>query len=243
MAKRKNQPSSATALADEVCAECGGTGYLLLDGGAKPCTCREDRQAGRRLKRANIPPRFATKTLDTFQSRTRPTKDIHQSAEAYISSFNTQTLDSTEITRTNGLLFIGGVGSGKTHVAVAVLRAVIGRGFTGRYTNVVDLLDDLRAAFEPNAPQSGQEIIDDLVRVDLLVLDDLGAESPTGWVHDRLYQIINRRYEENRPTIVTTNLALDELEKQVGPRITSRLCEMCSEITFPNRDWRRANMR
>ncbi len=137
---------------------------------------------------------------------------------------------------------MGGVGSGKTHIAVAILRAVVERGFSGRYCNVVDLLDDLRATFEPNAPQSGMEIIDGVVAADLVVLDDLGAEAPTGWVHDRLYQIINRRYEESRPTLVTTNLTLDDLDRQVGPRITSRLCEMCQKVDFPDQDYRKRQL-
>jgi DNA replication protein DnaC len=241
MAKRKDHPA-AVAAPDTACPECGGTGYVLEDEGARPCRCLRDREVERRLTRANIPPRFLAKTLANFETKSRLAREIRHGAEAYISQFTPKTLDPRETSRTNGLLFIGAVGSGKTHVAIAILRAVIERGFRGLYCNLVDLLDDLRASFDPNSPQAGWEIIGDVIATDLLVLDDVGAEAPTGWVLDRLYQIINRRYEENRPTIVTTNLDLEELERQVGPRITSRLCEMCSEIRFPDRDWRRAHM-
>jgi DNA replication protein DnaC len=233
--KRADTPEGA-------CPDCGGSGYILTEEGARPCHCLRRRRSERYLEHANIPPRFAGKSIESFKAdRNRALSAIREIAKAYVSGFTPRTLDAAE-TSFNGLLFIGGVGSGKTHMAVAILRAVIERGFTGRYCNVVDLLDDLRASYQPNAPQSGQEIIDAIVDVDLLVLDDLGAEAPTGWVHDRLYQIVNRRYEESHPTIITTNLSLDELGEQVGQRITSRLCEMCQRVDFPDQDWRRKRL-
>lgn len=238
---RKPRPAAPAAASAPDCPRCGGTGYVLEGDTAKPCTCLRDRRAARALLAAAIPPRFLSKTLDSFEARARPQRAILDVARAYVSGFTPRTLDP-RATSFNGLLLMGGVGSGKTHIAVAILRAVVERGFSGRYCNVVDLLDDLRATFEPNAPQSGMEIIDGVVAADLVVLDDLGAEAPTGWVHDRLYQIINRRYEESRPTLVTTNLTLDDLDRQVGPRITSRLCEMCQKVDFPDQDYRKRQL-
>lgn len=229
--------------AEAPCPLCEGAGYVIGDDGARPCECLTRRRAGKQLDRARIPPRFLDKTLATFEAKTRQTREIAQAAHAYVNSFGPNVFQPSPTSRSNGLLFIGVTGSGKTHVAVAILRAVIERGFSGLFCNVVNLLQELRDSFDPDAPQSGFEIMEPVLAVNLLVLDDLGAEAPTGWVRDRLYQIINRRYEENRPIIVTTNVeSLEDLERQVGPRITSRLCEMCQRIEFPNRDWRRAHM-
>jgi DNA replication protein DnaC len=199
------------------------------------------------MKRAHAPanaaaPRWPRRASASFQiTRSPERRHIRECAENFVKSFTPHTLDPDQISK-NGLLLIGPVGSGKTHIAVAILREVIERGFTGRYWNIVDLLDELRASYDPSSPASAWEILEEIEGADLLVLDDLGAEAPTGWVHDRLYQIINRRYEDNRPTIVTTNLELRDLAEQIGARITSRLCEMCMHVNFPDVDWRRERM-
>lgn len=241
MAKRK-QSDQSSHVADINCPHCDGTGYVIGDDGARPCECLETRQSNHRLRRSKIPPRFMGKSLKSFETaRSRERKAIRDLAQSYVKAFNPATLDPAKFS-SNGLLLIGAVGSGKTHIAVAALREVIERGHTGLFCNVVDLLDDLRASYNPQSSQSGWEILEQIEKADLVVLDDLGAEAPTGWVLDRLYQIINRRYEENRPTIVTSNLSLEELSDQIGTRITSRLCEMCQVVPFPDVDWRRKKM-
>jgi DNA replication protein DnaC len=241
MAKKQNSAVSE-AVDESVCPECGGVGFLVDERGARPCKCRGTQVAQTRLRQAQIPPRFLGKTLRSFQiTRSPERRHIRECAENYVKSFTPRTLNPEEVS-SNGLLLIGTVGSGKTHIAVAILREVIERGFTGRYWNIVDLLDELRASYDPSSPAAAWEIMEEIEGADLLVLDDLGAEAPTGWVHDRLYQIINRRYEDNRPTIVTTNLELRDLADQIGSRITSRLCEMCMHVPFPNVDWRRKRM-
>ena len=91
----------------------------------------------------------------------------------------------------------------------------------------------------------GSELLDELVAPDLLVLDDLGAEATKGWINDKIYLIINRRYELDRPIVVTTNLDLAELERKLGERTASRLWEMCDAealFEFPDVDYRREHM-
>jgi DNA replication protein DnaC len=107
-----------------------------------------------------------------------------------------------------------------------------------------DLLSDIRATFDEKAPLSENDLLEDVNRPDLLVLDDLGAERTSSWVNDRLYLIINRRYDSGRPILVTTNLDLGELSDKIGDRIVSRLCEMCHKFPeFPDEDYRKEHMK
>jgi DNA replication protein DnaC len=121
---------------------------------------------------------------------------------------------------------------------------VLDRGFHGIYCNVTDLLDRLRGSYRQGADEEEAEILADMEGAELLVLDDLGAEKATDWVRDRLYLIVNRRYENSKPLIVTTNCDDVELRDRVGPRIVSRLYEMCAPVDkFPEEDYRYARLR
>lgn len=114
------------------------------------------------------------------------------------------------------LMVYGEVGTGKTHLAVAVAReAYVHRRRRVAMWSVVDLLDGLR-------PDGGADL-DSLAGVDLLVLDDLGVERPTEWSLERLYALVNRRWLYERPTIITTNRSEPELSQGLGARVVSRL--------------------
>lgn len=191
-----------------------------------------------RLEKARIPKRFLEKTLDSFKpARGSKRKDVLAAARSFVQSFNFK--DGVP----RGLLIRGIVGCGKTHVAVAILKEVIAKGYTGLYYNMVDLLSDIRATYDNRSPLSESELLEELNEPDLLVLDDLGAEKSAEWVNDRLYLIVNRRYESARPILVTTNLTEEELTKKLGERIVSRLREICEGLPpFPDEDYRRAHM-
>ncbi len=222
----------------ESCTECGGYGWIIKDDRAFPCDCpgRLNQAVQNRIRIAGIPPRFLSKTLATFEAKDLARRQIKDAARSYAMSFTPEH---------GGLIMRGGVGSGKTHVAVAILKEVLGKGYFGVFWNFNDLLSHLRASYNRDAVESEDRVLAPLDRADLLVLDDLGTESVSDWVRDRLYLIINRRYESGAPTIITTNCEEAELEARVGPRIVSRLCEMCSDPfpPFPDQDWRRAMMR
>ncbi len=192
-----------------------------------------------RLKMARIPERFKPKTLDTFRiERNKKRKAILEAAKSYIDSFNFKKGAPM------GLFMTGSVGCGKTHMAVAVLQEIIKKGYTGLYYNMVDLLSDIRATYADNANLSEDELLKEITLPDLLVLDDLGAERTSGWVNERLYLIINRRYESGKPVLVTTNLGYEELAEKLGKRTVSRLCEICeTSPEFPDEDYRRKHMR
>lgn len=114
------------------------------------------------------------------------------------------------------LCLFGPVGVGKSHAAVAAVRPLHERGMGVRFLPVVELLDLLR----PGGPEG---MFTSLSDVDVLVLDDLGTERATDWTAERLYAVVNRRWLEERPTVVTTNLEPARLEESIGPRAYSRL--------------------
>ncbi len=144
-----------------------------------------------------------------------------------------------ELCRTPGdLVLIGNTGSGKTHLAVSVLREWVRVGKEAQFITAPELLMEIRESYRAESYRDESEIIDRYGAVGMLVLDDLGAEKTTDWSVDRLYLIIDRRYRDALPTVVTTNLSLEQIEKQLSPRIASRLSGM-RVVTVKLPDWRK----
>ena len=135
------------------------------------------------------------------------------------------------------LTLIGPYGVGKTHLAAAIAHEALGRGEVVLFAVVPDLLDHLRTTFGPQSTIAYDEQFDFLRTVPLLILDDLGTESATPWAREKLYQLINHRYNYRLPTVVTSNLKPDAIE----PRIYSRLCDPACGIliTITAADYRR----
>ena len=136
-----------------------------------------------------------------------------------------------------GAYLWGGVGTGKTHAAVALLRELIEVGHWAQFVSVPDLLDQIRATFNRSG-ESEEDICERPRNGDLVLLDDLGAEKPSEWVREKLYQIINARYNARRCTLVTSNKSPEQLAKQIGDRAVSRLMEMCEAIKLEGPDRR-----
>ena len=221
------------------CPKCEDRGYILSEDGAIPCDCQAEARTQRIIKAAGIPPRFANKSLRSFQIISPKHKEIIDFAGSFIRTFHTKAPNHP----TKGLLLVGGEGTGKTHVAIAILREILAKGFRGLYWNVPELFLELRRTMGTSTDLDEAAILDEAVETDLLVLDDLGAEKVSEYVMDRLYVLINGRYESDLPTIITTNRTLEELRAQLGPRIVSRISEMCMMMTFPPGDYRLRNMR
>ncbi len=211
------------------CDQCDGYGNILSAQGVQDCQCKIRALQYYRLKDARIPPMYIKKTLDSFQAKTPDQKKVVQLAKEFLEIYS---VDS------RGLIFMGGCGTGKTHLAVALLRDLIAKGHSGLFYNVITLLDELRSTFDEGSSLSQWPILEKIQDTDILVLDDLGAEKTSGWVNDRLYAIINHRYENKKPIIVTTNREITELRDQVGNRIYSRLMEMCRTVIFAGKDYR-----
>ncbi len=139
----------------------------------------------------------------------------------------------------DGLWLYGPVGTGKTSLAMLVSKAALDAGHTVAIYSLPRLLAEIRTTFDEGSEQSYTELLDRLTRVDLLHVDDVGAEKTSPWVLEQLYAIINARYEEERSMIITTNLERDELAEQINERTVSRLEEMCEVLPVGGSDLRR----
>ncbi len=128
-----------------------------------------------------------------------------------------------------GLLFFGRPGNGKSHLAAALVRTALALGKTAVIKRVPMLLSFIRANYQDGA-FTEEQIMKTLTNVDLLVLDDCGAEKWTRWTEPTLYTIIDERYSWEKALIITTNSDLDDLEQKVGPLAMDRLLEMCEII-------------
>jgi DNA replication protein DnaC len=132
--------------------------------------------------------------------------------------------------RGRGLWFVGSSGTGKTSLAMLVSKLALEAGRTVAIYSMPRLLARIRRTFDADpGEQSYLELFERLSSVDLLHLDDLGAENRTEWVLEQLYSLVNERYESERSLIATTNIDERELEEQLGIRVLSRLVEMCGD--------------
>ena len=129
-----------------------------------------------------------------------------------------------------GLWLTGDVGTGKTSLAMLISKLALEHGRSVAIYSLPRLLARIRRTYDADAhEQSYLEFFERLTSVDLLHVDDLGAEKSSDWVFEQLYAIVNERYEAERAMVVTTNLDQGELEKQIGMRTVSRLVEICGD--------------
>jgi len=129
-----------------------------------------------------------------------------------------------------GLWFTGDVGTGKTSLAMLVSQAAERKGRSVAIYPVTRLLAEIKNTYDRETGGSYMSLFEKLVSVDLLHLDDLGAEKRTDWVLQELYSIVNERWQDERSIVVTTNITdLDELRNEIGSRTVSRLVEICGD--------------
>jgi DNA replication protein DnaC len=214
---------------------CDGSGWIEVDDmTARPCECRElkaKRKQSRRLG-TGIPKRFRGVGFDR-----QPIADMDPALTREIRVFVRDIGANLDSGR--GLWLFGDVGTGKTSLAMLVSKAALDAGRSVAIYSMPRLLSDIKETYEDSSERSYMQLFERLVGVDLLHIDDLGAEKRTDWVLEQLYSIINERWQEQRSIVVTTNLIdVDELREQIGPRTVSRLHEMCDLIPIMGRDRR-----
>jgi DNA replication protein DnaC len=214
---------------------CDGSGWIEVDDmTARPCECRAlkaKRKQSRRLG-TGIPKRFRGVGFDR-----QPIADMDPALTREIRQFVRDI--GANLDKGRGLWLFGDVGTGKTSLAMLVSKAALEAGRSVAIYSMPRLLSDIKETYEDRSERSYMQLFERLVGVDLLHIDDLGAEKRTDWVLEQLYSIINERWQEQRSIVVTTNLIdVDELREQIGPRTVSRLHEMCDLIPIMGRDRR-----
>ena len=223
------------------CPRCGGTGFVIVARGgveaARPCQCRRQRRDELRRQVASIPRRYLHCTLDGFFSQNPTHERALALARRVVEEFPAGRY---------GLLFTGPCGVGKTHLAAAVLRELVeSRGARGLFTEFGRLLRRLQDTYDRTAETAARDVIEPVLAADVLVLDDLGATRTTPWVLETLGLILGERYDQDRLTLITTNLPVEAppgtetLADRIGDRLASRLVEMCWIVPMTGEDFRR----
>jgi DNA replication protein DnaC len=199
------------------------------------------------MEQARIPQRYVHCELDNFDL-VRSNQHI-TAAKVVAEKF----VDEYPMSPPFGLLFMGPQGVGKTHLAVGILKQLVrDKSAVGIFRAFPELLKDIQNSWNPVSQASELSLLAPVLDAEVLVLDELGAQTPTSWVRDTLAYILNHRYNENRVTLLTTNY-FDEpkgtpgrrvsadtysLVDRIGPPLRSRLFEMCKTQVMKGADFR-----
>jgi len=135
----------------------------------------------------------------------------------------------------DGLFLTGPVGSGKTYLSCCIANYILDAGKHVLFLVVPDFLDSIRATFDAAKREnySEQHLVDEARKSPVLILDDLGAHNYTDWTKNKVYSILNYRLNNSLPTIITSNISLEDLTAFLGDRTTSRIFEMCRPFRLP----------
>ncbi len=214
--------------------KCDGSGFLYdaQTNTAYDCGCRAQRVAMSKARSlsAVIPKRYRDVAFDRA-----PVTTIDHAIVSAIKRYTNRIDEHLDAGR--GLWLMGSVGTGKTTLAMLVSKAALKAGRSVAIYSLPRLLNEIRDTHR--AERSHVDLLDRLAAVDLLHLDDVGAERTTDWVLEELYSIVNARYEDQRSMLITTNiLDREALCEQISERTVSRLTEMCEELPLVDHDHR-----
>jgi len=221
---------------NEHCPLCNGRGIIIIDSdSAAPCKCMSNWAVQAKFKNSKMSKEMTGCTFNRFSSRYYSKnlrdqisgKTYYDNAAVAFAAAQNFVRDIQENANPDGIMLTGPVGSGKTFLACAIANALLEIGQEVLFVIVPDLLDQIRATYDNNNEYTEQDLINMARKVNVMILDDLGAHNYTDWVRNKLYSIINYRLNYRLPTVITTNLNFTELEEYLGERTASRIIEMC----------------
>jgi len=243
----------------EVCPQCHGTGWKPITAGSDrrvtQCDCRLEARAQKLLAAARLPKRYEHCELSNFEFEGphRALAPARMAACKFVEEYPVENA---------GLLLIGNIGVGKTHLAVGIIKELIlGKGIACLFCDYRELLKQIQNSYNDSVRATELEVLRPVFETEVLVLDELGAVKPTEWVWDTVSLILNTRYNESRTTIITTNypdevahdpfanptsefsraqraMRQETLGDRIGERMRSRLHEMCRIIKMEGQDFR-----
>jgi len=241
------------------CPKCLDTGWIQVKSekgsSARRCSCIVAKTEAAVFERTRIPARYRDCTLANFEVHNDSHRDALKISKKFAANYPTQKV---------GLLFIGPCGVGKTHLAAAILAELVTKKkAAGIFYDFRDLIREIQNSFSPDSDLSESEILNPVFDCDILVLDELGARRSSTWVEETIFYIINRRYNEQKLTIFTSNYpdTSDEeddrvpmfqssgisnqkkreetLVTRIGHRLRSRIYEMCKVVEIEGEDFRK----
>jgi DNA replication protein DnaC len=248
---------------DQVCTLgiCDGSGWILgPEDVARPCDCREQRLKKNRSRgvASSLPAKFRGVSFDrppvSDMARDPATKEAVRATHRYIDNLE------QNLSAGRGIWFLGDVGTGKTTLGMLIAKLALEHRYSVAVYSTTKLLNRIRSTYGSDRLGAYDAFFEELTSVDLLFIDDLGAERNTEWVTEQLYLIVNERYETERAIMFTANLHQVEVEnkasgssqrkaekrlellveEEVGRRTFSRLTEMCGDPVMVHGDDRRS---
>ena len=183
--------------------------------------CKEQRLMEERLNGSMIPRRFRNKTLDNFETKEKFQQFVKTIADDYVADLENNIANGVS------LVFLGPCGTGKTHLACGIAHEAIKRGYTALFVSVSTLIRKVRASW---GTKTEEEVLKVFTNCDFMILDEVGIQAGTENERNILFDVLNTRYADMRPTIVISNLKLVEITNYLGTRIIDRLSENGGQV-------------
>lgn len=272
--ERTTAGAQAVRAAESTASDSSGTAAAKTVW-AVPCDCTAGDRSERIFVRARIPERYRHCDFENYEtdnehehvSRDQLDKWNRSLAQAkmIVQRFADEYMPPTPETGfEQGLLLMGPCGVGKTHLAVAALKQIVGRGHSGVFYDYRELLKQIQDSYNPESQSTEMSVLEPVLKAEVLVLDDVGSSKPSAWALETVGHILNTRYNDRRVTLLTSNFldadlaantasqrsapassfgraptTEDTLSERVGTRIRSRLYEMCRTIEIVAPDYRK----
>jgi DNA replication protein DnaC len=238
---------STSMLGEPGCPHCGGVGFLRMDvpvghekfGRLEPCVCRTSEiteNARKRLYELSNLERLSHMTFENFSPSGNPKAKYAITQVEKGSLMDAKQACETFSKELSGWILLEGTyGSGKTHLAAAIANEAVNHNIPTLFITPSDLLDRLRSGYN-SSEMNFEERFEEIRNVRLLVIDDFGTQNITSWGQEKLFQLFNYRYINKLPTVVTTNLILDEIESRIRSRLMDE--ELVRHIRILTLDYR-----